>query len=79
VLDTQGHSSIMYCMTKELLEHIEACAWDPHTSDEEKVLGIQNLLYQWGQILDKRTENVYGSDQHPLHDEESPYPNMRRC
>lgn len=51
---------------KQCLEHIEAVIWDPTVPDHEKVLCIQNLLYQRDQILDKRTEDMFGSDQRPL-------------
>ena len=50
----------------ELLQHVEKVIWDDNVGPDEKVLCIQNLLYQREQILDKRTEDLFGSDQRPL-------------
>ena len=58
---------------KELLDHIDRVIWDD-VGPDEKVLCIQNLLYQRAQVLDHKTEQMFGSDQRPLDDE----PNMRR-
>jgi len=63
---------------KELLHHIESVIWDIDETDHSKVASIQSLLYQWGQIQDKKTEDLFGSDQYPIHDDQSPYPNPRR-
>jgi hypothetical protein len=49
-------------MEKELLRHIENTAWDPHTTDEEKVRGIQGYLYQYGANMDHQTEEMFGDD-----------------
>ena len=54
---------------RELLEHIDRVIWDD-VGPDEKVLCIQNLLYQREQILDKKTESIFGDDDS--------YPNMRR-
>lgn len=51
---------------QELLEHVEKVIFDVTVPDHEKVLCIQNLLYQREQILDKKTEQMFGSDQRPL-------------
>jgi hypothetical protein len=66
-------------LMKELIDHIDAIAWDENVPETNRLQQIQGMLYQWGQIQDKKTEDMFGSDQYPLHDEESPYPNMRRC
>jgi hypothetical protein len=65
-------------LNKECLAHIEEIAWDPNVSDLEKIHSIQGLLYSWGQSVDHVTEQLFGSDQYPLHDEQSDYPNPRR-
>jgi len=65
-------------LNKECLGHIESIAWDVNVTDLEKIHAIQGLLYSWGQSVDHKTEQLFGSDQHPIHDDESPYPNMRR-
>ena len=62
----------------EALDRICGIAWEDNPDAESLLQQIQSVLYHMEQMLDKRTEDVYGSDQHPLHDEESPYPNMRR-
>ena len=49
-------------MEKELLRHIENIAWDPNTTDEEKVRGIQGYLYQYGANMDHKTEQMFGDD-----------------
>ena len=47
---------------KDLIEHIERVIFDVSVPDHEKVLCIQNLLYQREQILDHRTEQMFGDD-----------------
>ena len=49
-------------MEKDLLRHIENIAWDPNTTDEEKVRGIQGYLYQYGANMDHKTEQLFGDD-----------------
>ncbi len=46
----------------ELLAHIEAIVWDPHTSDIEKTHSVQGLLYSWGACMDAKTEQMFGDD-----------------
>ena len=55
---------------QELLEHVEKVIFDVTVPDHEKVLCIQNLLYQRSAILDHKTESIFGDDDS--------YPNMRR-
>lgn len=58
---------------RELIEHIERMIFDVQVSDHEKVLCIQNLLYQREQILDHRTEQLFGDDDAHVNS-----PNCRR-
>ena len=58
---------------KELLHHIEVCVWDTNTTDEEKVRGIQGYLYQYDQMQDRLTQDLFGDD-----DAHVESPNMRR-
>jgi hypothetical protein len=60
-------------MEKELIQHIENIVWDPNTSDEEKVRGIQGYLYQYGANMDHKTEQMFGDDDAHIHS-----PNFRR-
>ena len=53
-------------LNAECLRHIEAIAWDPNVTDLEKIHSIQGLLYSWGQSIDHKTEQLFGSDQRPL-------------
>lgn len=46
----------------ECLEHIEKIVWDPTVPDHEKVLCIQNFMYQRDQILDRATQDMFGDD-----------------
>jgi len=39
-------------MSKELIQHIDAIAWDDSADAGSKILGIQSLLYQWEQMQD---------------------------
>jgi len=39
-------------MIKELVDHIDAIAWDDSADAGSKILGIQSLLYQWEQMQD---------------------------
>lgn len=52
----------MNSMEKELLEHVERIIWDVNVPDHEKVLCLQNLLYQWGANLDHKTAELFGDD-----------------
>ena len=47
---------------KDLILEIEHIVWDPNTSDIEKTHAVQGLLYQWDQIQDHRTEQLWGDD-----------------
>jgi len=49
-------------MEKELIQHIENIAWDPHTSDSEKVKAVQGYLYQYGANMDHKTQEMFGDD-----------------
>ncbi len=44
--------SIIDHMIKELVEHIDAIAWDDSADAGMKILSIQSLLYQWDQMQD---------------------------
>ena len=57
----------------ECLRHIEKIIWDENIGPEEMVLGIQNLLYQRGAILDNLTEQMFGDDDAHINS-----PNFRR-
>ena len=57
---------------KDLIEHIEKVIWDVTVPDHEKVLCLQNLLYQREQILDRVTQDMFGDD------DQYPYPNVRK-
>ena len=63
-----------------LLDEIERVAWMDE-SDEEIVNSIRGLLYQWSQIQDHVTEDMFGDDDRPVYDPDAevPIPNMRRC
>lgn len=65
--------SIILVMEKELIQHIENIAWDPHTSDEEKVRAIQGYLYQYGANMDNKTDEMFGDDDAHVNS-----PNFRR-
>ena len=62
----------MYNMDKDLLDAIDTIVWSDEP-DAGKLLAIQNLLYQRGQIQDHRTEQMFGDD-----DAHVESPNMRR-
>ncbi len=62
----------------EALARVEGIAWDENPDTKFLLTQIQATLYEMDQMLDRQTEDVYGSDQYPLRDEESPYPNPRR-
>ena len=58
---------------KELLEHVEKIIWDVNVPDHEKVLCMQNMLYQRGANLDRKSIDMFGDvDTYPYE------PNMRR-
>ena len=59
---------------KDLIIEIERIMWDPNTTDVEKTHAAQGLLYQWSQIQDHRTEQMFGDDDAHINS-----PNMRRC
>lgn len=61
-------------LNKSCLDHIESIAWDPNTSDIEKIHSIQGLLYSWGASLDHKTDQMFGDDDAHINS-----PNMRRC
>ena len=65
----------MVDMDNRLLQEIDRIVWsdEPETG---KILAIQNLMYQWGQNMDNKTERMFGSDQRSLDEQ---YPNTRRC
>ena len=44
----------------QLLAEIEAIVWDPNTSDIEKTHAVQGLLYTWGQMMDRRSIDMFG-------------------
>ena len=44
----------------QLLAEIEAIVWDPNTSDIEKTHAVQGLLYTWGQMMDRRSLDMFG-------------------
>ena len=48
-------------MEKDLLLEIERVAWMDE-SNEEIVNSIRGLLYQWSQIQDHVTEDMFGDD-----------------
>ena len=45
---------------EQLLAEIEAIVWDPNTSDIEKTHAVQGLLYTWGQMMDRRSIDMFG-------------------
>ena len=47
--------SIIEYMIKELIQHIDAIAWDDSADAGSKILGIQSLLYQWEQMQDAKS------------------------
>ena len=53
-------------MRVDLINSLDEIAFEPGGTDIDKLRSIQNLLYQYGQIMDKRTERMHGSDQYPL-------------
>jgi hypothetical protein len=63
----------------EALDRINHIAWEDHVEAKTVLQRIQAVLYEMEQIIDKQTEASHGSDQYPLHDEQSDYPNMRRA
>ena len=54
--------SIMSNMEMELLTHIERIVWDVNVPNEEKIGSIQNLMYQWGANMDRRSIDMFGDD-----------------
>ena len=51
---------------KDLLEHVEKIIWDVNVPDHEKVLCIQNLMYQWGANQDQKSIDMFGDvDTYP--------------
>lgn len=56
---------------QDLIIEIERIMWDPNTTDIEKTHAVQGLLYQWSQIQDHRTEEMFGDD-------DAHYTRMRR-
>ena len=50
-------------MSSELLRRIDAIIWDEHVPNDEKVLCIQNLLYQYEQMADAKSEALYQAYQ----------------
>ena len=61
-------------MDNRLLQEIDRIVWSDEP-ESGKILAIQNLMYQWGQNMDNKTERMFGRDQRPLDEQ---YPNMRR-
>jgi len=59
----------------ELVKTLDEIAFEEGTSDKSKLQSIQNVLYQWEQIQDKRSERMHGSDQYPLNGHPD-YPTM---
>ena len=47
---------------RDLIIEIERIMWDPNTSDLEKTHAVQGLLYQWTQMQDHKTEQMFGDD-----------------
>ena len=49
-------------MEMELLTHIERIVWDVNVPNEQKIESIQNLMYQWGANMDRRSIDMFGDD-----------------
>jgi len=49
----------------KLLQEIDRIVWDD-VEDSKKIDSLQSLMYQWGQSMDHRTEQLFGSDQRSL-------------
>ena len=49
-------------MEQKLLNEIDKIVWDENVSYHQKIVGIQNLMYQWGACQDAKTEQLFGDD-----------------
>jgi len=56
---------IMREFENKLLQEIDRIVWDD-VEDSKKIDSLQSLMYQWGQSMDHRTEQLFGSDQRSL-------------
>ena len=64
-------------MDNRLLQEIDRIVWsdEPETG---KILAIQNLMYQWGQNMDAKTEDLWQWDDPPTPEEAGLPDGLRR-
>ena len=64
----------MNSIREEALDRINKIAWDDNPDAEMLLQQIQATLYEMDQMLDHRSDMMYGDDDAHVNS-----PNMRRC